>query len=73
MVAIKYVGPGRYGTANPARIWATDEIIDVTSEAAEELLKDPYFVKVAKPAPSTVISPGILGEIKPSKKRKKVA
>jgi len=73
MVAIKYVGPGRYGTQNPGRIWASDEVMDVSPEAATELLKDPYFVKVAKPAPSTVISPGILGEIKPSKKRKKVA
>ena len=48
MVAIKYVGPGRYGTQNPGRIWASDEVMDVSPEAATELLKDPYFVKVSK-------------------------
>ena len=47
MVAIKYIGPGRYGTAEPKKIWAPDEIQDMPSEIADVLLQDPYFVKVA--------------------------
>jgi len=46
MVTIKYIGPGRYGTAEPKKIWAPDEVKDVPSEVADVLLQDPYFVKV---------------------------
>jgi len=48
MVAIKYIGPGRYGTAKPKKIWAPDEVQDVPLEVADVLLQDPYFVKVPK-------------------------
>jgi hypothetical protein len=48
MVAIKYIGPGRYGTADPKKIWSPDEVQDVPPEAADVLLQDPYFVKVPK-------------------------
>ena len=48
MVAIKYIGPGRYGTADPKKIWSPDEVQDVPPEAADVLLQDPYFVKVSK-------------------------
>ena len=46
MVAIKYIGPGRYGTAELKKIWAPDEIQDVPPDIAEELLKDLHFVAV---------------------------
>ena len=87
MVAIKYIGPGRYGTAEPKRIWAPDEVQDVPPDVAGVLLQDPYFVKVPKSelpkketeAPAThnplmAAEPKPSAEeSKPSKKSKKVA
>jgi len=46
MVAIKYIGPGRYGTVEPKKIWTPDEVQDIPREVAEELLKDLHFVAV---------------------------
>ena len=46
MVTIKYMGPGRYGTAKPKKIWAPDEAQDVPLEVADVLLQDPHFVKI---------------------------
>ena len=70
MVAIKYIGPGRYGTAEPKKIWAPGEVKDVPPEAADVLLQDPYFVKV--PKSEVAAEPKPSAESKPSKKSKKV-
>jgi hypothetical protein len=48
MVAVKYIGPGRYGTMIPKQIWTPGEVREVSSEVAEELLQDPYFVRIKK-------------------------
>jgi len=32
----------------PKQIWTPGEVREVSSEAAEELLQDPYFVRVKK-------------------------
>ena len=84
MVAIKYIGPGRYGTAEPKKIWAPEEVQDVPLEVADVLLQDSYFVKVSKselqkkgletPATSNLLmAAGPEHSSKPSKKPKKAA
>jgi len=71
MVAIKYIGPGRYGTAEPKKIWAPDEVQDVPPDVADVLLQDPYFVKVPKSEVAAEPKPPA-EESKPKKSKKVV-
>jgi len=74
MVAIKYVGPGRYGAAG--RIWAPGEIMEMSPDVAKELLKDPHFEKAEKPVsagePAVTMGEAVPPE-RPKKHRRKAA